>query len=143
MRRFASTTRTAADAAREIGTSVERIVKSLVFIGNGDPVIVLCSGAARVEETRLAVVLGATVVRRATADEAKSFTGYAIGGVPPFAHAHPCRVIADAGLLVFDIVWAAAGLPDAVFSIAPGDLVRIAHAEVAAVASLPRGPCPC
>lgn len=138
MRRFPATTRSAADAAREIGTDVERIVKSLVFMGNGDPVIVLCSGAARVEEARLKAALGATAVRRATADEAKRFTGYAIGGVPPFAYAHPCRVFADEGLLAFDVVWAAAGLPDAVFPIAPQDLIRIAGAEVTTVASLPR-----
>jgi len=125
VKRFAATTRTAEDAAREIGTQVERIVKSLVFVSAGEPVVVLCSGHARVDEKRLAAVLDAPSVRRATADEAKTFTGYAIGGVPPFAHERPCRVIADEGLLAFDEVWAAAGLPDAVFSIAPRELVRI------------------
>ena len=135
VRRFASTTRTAEDAARQIGTEVERIVKSLVFVANGAPVVVLCSGRSRVDEGRLATALGAAAVRRATADEAKSFTGYAIGGVPPFAHAQRCRVLADKGLLSFEEVWAAAGLPDAVFPIAPSELVRIAEAEVAAVAS--------
>lgn len=135
MKRFAATTRTAQDAAREIGTEVERIVKSLVFVSGGDPVVVLCSGRARVDEKLLAAALGVPSVRRATADEAKSFTGYAIGGVPPFAHERRCRVIADLGLLEFDEVWAAAGLPDAVFPIAPNELVRIADAEVAQVAS--------
>lgn len=135
MRRFASTTRTALDAARQIGIEVERIVKSLVFMANGEPVVVLCSGRSRVDEGRLAAALAAPGLRRATADEAKTFTGYAIGGVPPFAHAQPCRVVADEGLLSFDEVWAAAGLPDAVFPIAPSELVRIAGAEVAAIAS--------
>jgi len=134
VRRFAATTRTAEDAAREIGTEVERIVKSLVFIAGGDPMVVLCSGRSRVDEARLAAALGAGGVRRATADEAKNFTGYAIGGVPPFAHTHPCRIVADHGLLAFDEVWAAAGLPDAVFPIRPVELVRIAGAEVAAIA---------
>ncbi|HEV8470830.1 MAG TPA: YbaK/EbsC family protein [Candidatus Limnocylindria bacterium] len=134
VRRFAATTRTAENAAREIGTEVERIVKSLVFIAGGDPMVVLCSGRSRVDEARLAVALGAGSVRRATADEAKSFTGYAIGGVPPFAHAQPCRIVADQGLLAFAEVWAAAGLPDAVFAIRPAELVRIAGAEVAAIA---------
>jgi len=134
VRRFAATTRTAEDAARQIGTEVERIVKSLVFLADGEPVVVLCSGRSRVDEARLAAVLGARAVRRATADEAKTFTGYAIGGVPPFAHALPCRVLADQGLLAFDEVWAAAGLPDAVFPIAPSELLRIADAEVAVVA---------
>ena len=135
MKRFASTTRTAEDAAREIGTEVARIVKSLVFVSAGEPVVVLCSGRARVDEALLAAALGAPSVRRATADEAKAFTGFAIGGVPPFGHERPCRVIADEGLLAFDEVWAAAGLPDAVFPIAPKELVRIADAEVARVAS--------
>jgi prolyl-tRNA editing enzyme YbaK/EbsC (Cys-tRNA(Pro) deacylase) len=133
VKRFAATTRTAEDAAREIGTQVERIVKSLVFVSGGAPIVVLCSGRSRVDEKLLAAALGASSVRRATADEAKTFTGYAIGGVPPFAHEGRCRVIADEGLLEFDEVWAAAGLPDAVFPIAPRELVRIAEAEVARV----------
>jgi prolyl-tRNA editing enzyme YbaK/EbsC (Cys-tRNA(Pro) deacylase) len=135
VKRFAATTRTAQDAAREIGTQVERIVKSLVFVNAGEPVIALCSGGLRVDEKLLATALDAPTVRRATADEAKVFTGYAIGGVPPFAHERPCRVIADEGLLDFDEVWAAAGLPDAVFPVAPRELVRIAKAEVARIAS--------
>jgi Cys-tRNA(Pro) deacylase len=136
VKRFTATTRTAEDAAQQIGTQVERIVKSLVFVSADQPVVVLCSGRARVDEKLLAAALGAPSVRRATADEAKTFTGYAIGGVPPFGHETKCRVIADEGLLGFDEVWAAAGLPDAVFPIAPSDLVRIADAEVARVASL-------
>jgi prolyl-tRNA editing enzyme YbaK/EbsC (Cys-tRNA(Pro) deacylase) len=135
VKRFTATTRTAEDAAQQIGTQVERIVKSLVFVSAGGPVVVLCSGRARVDEKLLATALGAPTVRRATAAEAKAFTGYAIGGVPPFAHERRCRVIADEGLLVFDEVWAAAGLPDAVFPISPHELVRIADAEVARVAS--------
>src|SRR5207249_7916385 len=90
VKRFARTTRPAEDAAREIGTDVARIVKSLVFVaerGEATPVVALCSGQGRVDETRLAAALGVPTVRRATADEAKTFTGYAIGGVPPFAHA--------------------------------------------------------
>lgn len=134
IRRFDRTTRTAEDAAREIGTEVARIVKSLVFIAGGDPVVALCSGPTRVDEALLAAAIGAATVRRATAHEAKTFTGYAIGGVPPFAHSTPCRVIADRALLSFEEVWAAAGLPDAVFAIAPSDLVRISGATVATVA---------
>jgi prolyl-tRNA editing enzyme YbaK/EbsC (Cys-tRNA(Pro) deacylase) len=135
VKRFTATTRTAEDAAREIGTEVERIVKSLVFVSAGGPVVVLCSGRARVDERLLAAALAAPSVRRATADEAKTFTGFAIGGVPPFGHEPPCRVIADEGLLRFNEVWAAAGLPDAVFPIAPNELVRVADATVARVAA--------
>ena len=142
VKRFTATTRTAEDAAKQIGTEVERIVKSLVFVSAGGPVVVLCSGRARVDEKLLAIALGGSNVRRATADEAKTLTGYAIGGVPPFAHEPRCRVIADEGLLGFDEVWAAAGLPDAVFRIAPRELVRIADAEIARVASVPGAPAP-
>lgn len=135
VRRFPEGTRTAQDAARAIGTTVERIVKSLVFAASGDVAVVLCSGASRVDESRLAAALRAAAVRRATADEAKEATGYAIGGVPPFAHARPVRVICDRGLLAFDLVWAACGLPDAVFPIAPADLVRLSGAVVSDVAA--------
>ena len=131
--RFPATTRTAQDAAREIGCTVAEIVKSLVFLADGAPVVVLCSGAARVDESKLKTVLAAAGVRRATADEAKAATGYAIGGVPPFAHATDIRVIVDRGLLAFATVWAAAGLPDAVFPVAPADLVRLSNATEADV----------
>jgi Cys-tRNA(Pro) deacylase len=134
MRRFPAGTRTAEDAARAIGVGVGQIVKSLVFRGADTTLIVLCSGADRVDEAKLASAVGAEAVRRATANEAKEATGYAIGGVPPFAHATPCRVLCDRELMAFDVVWAAAGLPDAVFAIAPDDLVRVSGARVVDVA---------
>jgi len=132
--RFGASTRTAQDAAREIGTSVDRIVKSLVFVAADRVAVVLCSGASRVDEGKLAAALGVGAVRRATASEAKDATGFAIGGVPPFGHARACDVVCDRGLLAFDEVWAAAGLPDAVFPIAPAELVRASGAAVADVA---------
>ncbi len=135
IRRFGASTRTARDAAREIGTTVERIVKSLVFIGEHGVVLVLCSGPTRVDERKLAAALGVSYVRRATADEAKRSTGYAIGGVPPFAHTGFCRVVCDRALLALDEVWAAAGLSDAVFPIRPDDLVRVSGAAIADVAA--------
>lgn len=110
-------------------------MKSLVFLADDVPVVVLCSGADRVDEERLRQVLGAAVLRRATAGEAKAATGYPIGGVPPFAHERACRVVADAKLLGPARVWAAAGLPDAVFPIAPGLLFELAGAEIAEVAA--------
>jgi prolyl-tRNA editing enzyme YbaK/EbsC (Cys-tRNA(Pro) deacylase) len=131
--RFGASTHTAQDAAREIGCTVAEIVKSLVFVADGEPVVVLCSGAARVDEKKLRALLGASGTRRATADEAKAATGFAIGGVPPFAHTTAVRVIVDRGLLAFATVWAAAGLPDAVFPITPADLVRLAAATEADV----------
>ncbi|MHB8630694.1 MAG: YbaK/EbsC family protein [Candidatus Limnocylindria bacterium] len=131
--RFPATTRTAQDAARAIGCTVAQIVKSLVFLADGAPVVVLCSGADRVDESKLRGALGSTVVRRATADEAKAATGFAIGGVPPFGHATDLRVIVDAGLLALTTVWAAAGLPDAVFPIAPVELLRLSDGTEADV----------
>jgi len=137
VKRFATTTRTAEDAAREIGTEVRRIVKSLVFIADGRPVLVLCCGDNRVSVKRLEDLLRARSVRRATADEAKAHTGFPIGGVPPFAHARSLDVIADQTLARFDRVWAAAGLPDAVFEIAREDLERLTGARRAAIAAIP------
>jgi prolyl-tRNA editing enzyme YbaK/EbsC (Cys-tRNA(Pro) deacylase) len=129
--RFAATTRTAQDAAREIGTEVERIVKSLVFVADGRPLVVLCSGDKRLED-----ILRAKSVRRATADEAKAHTGFPIGGMPPFAHAQALEVIADKELNRFEAVWAAAGLPDAVFEIPVDDLRRLSGARFAAIAAV-------
>jgi len=85
VKRFSATTRTAEDAARQIGTEVKRIVKSLVFIAKSKPVVVLCSGDNRVSLVRLEEIFRTKDVRRATAEEVKAHTGYAIGGVPPFA----------------------------------------------------------
>jgi Cys-tRNA(Pro) deacylase len=137
VRRFASTTRTAEDAAREIGTDVRRIVKSLVFIADGRPLLVLCCGDNRVSVKRLEDVRRARSVRRATADEAKAHTGFPIGGVPPFGHAQSLDVIADKTLERFETVWAAAGLPDAVFEVAVKDLERLCAARYAAIAAIP------
>lgn len=134
IRRFPASTRTAQDAAREIGVSVGEIVKSLVFLAAGRPIVVLCCGDRRVSEDRLREALGATAVRRASADEAKRFTGYAIGGVPPFAHETPCETVIDEAMSRFATVWAAAGLPDAVFEIAVADLHRLADAKSARIA---------
>ncbi len=130
--RFPVGTHTAVDAARAIGCEVGRIVKSLVFEADGATIVVLCSGADRIDEALLRAAVGAAHVRRATADEARRATGYVIGGVPPFGHG--CPVLVDQRLLAFDLVWAAAGLPDTVFAIAPADLERVSGARTAAVA---------
>ena len=134
IRRFPASTRTAGDAAREIGVDVGRIVKSLVFVAGDRAILVLCCGDRRVSEERLRDAIAATSVRRATADEAKRFTGYAIGGVPPFAHESACETVIDEDMSRFETVWAAAGLPDAVFEIAVADLRRLADAKSASIA---------
>ena len=129
--RFPEGTRTAADAARAVGCEVGQIVKSLVFMANGRPVVALVSGANRVDLGRLAAATAATGARRADGDEARAATGFAIGGVPPFGHAAEVTIVVDRDLLAFDRVWAAAGLPDAVFPIAPDDLLRASGGTVA------------
>lgn len=139
VRRFDEGTRTAADAARAVGCEVGQIVKSLVFVADGEPILALVSGANRVDLSRLARVIGATAARRADGDEARAATGFAIGGVPPFGHPSPIRVVVDEDLLAHPEVWAAAGLPDAVFRISPADLVRVSGGSEAAIAEVATG----
>lgn len=135
VKRFPEGTRTAADAARAVGCQVAQIVKSLVFMADGEPVIALVSGADRLDPARLAAAMGATSVRRADGDEVRAATGFAIGGVPPVGHARPVTVLIDERLLAHDLVWAAAGLPDAVFRASPRALQAAAGARVAALAA--------
>ncbi len=137
VKRFTATTRTAEDAARQIGTDVKRIVKSLVFMVESKPIVVLCCGDNRVSAARLEQIFRTKDVRRATAEEAKAHTGYAIGGVPPFAHAQRTEVLLDEDLARFETVWAAAGLPDAVFEIHVKALDRLTEGGYAAIAAIP------
>ena len=138
IREFDASTATSADAAAAIGTSVERIVKSLVFMAGEAPVLVLASGSNRVDTRKLAALAGQPV-RRANADQVREATGFAIGGVPPLGHAQALRTFVDRDLLQYDEVWAAAGTPNSVFAIAPEHLVRVAGGTVADVAEAPRG----
>ena len=131
---FPAGTRTAGDAARAVGCDVAQIVKSLVFMADGDPLLALVSGANRVDTEKMAAAVRAADVRRADGDEARAATGVAIGGVPPFGHARPVAVLIDRDLLAYDRVWAAAGLPDAVFPIAPDALVSVSQGTVADLA---------
>jgi prolyl-tRNA editing enzyme YbaK/EbsC (Cys-tRNA(Pro) deacylase) len=135
VRRFPEGTRTAADAARAVGCEVDQIVKSLVFMADDRPVVALVSGANRVDLDRLASAAGATAARRADGDEARRATGFAIGGVPPFGHAAGTTVLVDRDLLAHGVVWAAAGLPDAVFEVDPAALVRASGGTVVDLAA--------
>ena len=131
VREFPEGTRTAEDAARAIGVGVGQIVKSLVFMTDGHSVLCLVSGLNRVDGARLAAVTGASQVRRAGADEVERATGFAVGGVPPIGHTQRLPVYCDRDLLAFDIVWAAAGTPRAVFSVQPQALVQACRATIA------------
>ncbi|MEV6568879.1 YbaK/EbsC family protein [Streptomyces kronopolitis] len=143
VRRFPEATRTAAEAAAAVGCELSQIVKSLIFTawgsarsegggepGEGEPVLVLVDGSARVDTERLRAELGADRVGRADADLVRATTGYAIGGVPPFGHLRRTRVLADRGLLAHETVWAAAGTPHTVFPLDPAALVEYAGARV-------------
>jgi prolyl-tRNA editing enzyme YbaK/EbsC (Cys-tRNA(Pro) deacylase) len=104
---------------------VGAIVKSLVFTADGEPVMVLASGDHQVDTDAVAQVLGVERVKRADADTVRAATGFAIGGVPPVAHATELRVVVDKHLASYDVLWAAAGTPHAVFPTSYDDLVRL------------------
>ena len=101
-------TRTAGEAAAAVGCEVGQIVKSLVFMRDGDPVMVLCAGDRRVAAGRLGL-------SPASADQARAATGFSIGGIPPLAHDQPLETLIDESLRRFATVWSAAGTPYAVF----------------------------
>lgn len=135
---FTESTHTAAEAANAVGAELGQIVKSLVFVvpsadGTTEPLLCLVAGPNRVDLARLAAVAGESDVRRATAREAHDLTGFSIGGIPPIGHARPVRVIMDPDLGRFPIVWAAAGLPTAVFPVPPATLRVLANATVAPI----------
>jgi prolyl-tRNA editing enzyme YbaK/EbsC (Cys-tRNA(Pro) deacylase) len=131
VRRFPQETRTAADAARALGCEIGQIVKSLVFMADGKPFLALTSGSNRADPGRLAEILGAGEVRKATPEEARAATGFAIGGTPPFGHPGQLRVLMDRDLTSYDMLWAAAGAPDAVFPIGPDTLLASTRGEIA------------
>ena len=126
---FPASTRTAVEAAAAIGTTVERIVKSLAFAAGDQTIIVLASGANRVDTARLGEIVGQQI-GRADAERVRQDTGYAIGGVPPLGYSRPLAVYVDRDLLQYDEVWAAAGSPNAVFPITPSELVRVSEGSV-------------
>ncbi|GIW20677.1 MAG: prolyl-tRNA editing protein [Chloroflexota bacterium] len=138
IRTFEQSTHTAAEAAAAVGADLGQIVKSLVFVAPSDdgglePILCLVSGRNRVDLARLAAVTGEPDIRRATAKEANDLTGFVIGGIPPFGHPKPIRVIMDPDLGRYPVVWAAAGTPSAVFPVPPASLRLLANAVVAPI----------
>ncbi|NNG04872.1 MAG: YbaK/EbsC family protein [Inquilinus sp.] len=137
---FDESTRTAADAAAAIGCTVAQIAKSLVFrtAESGRPVLVVASGANRVDEAKLQRVLaprlGHEKIARADAGFVREKTGYAIGGVAPIGHAVPPTVVIDAELFIHATIWAAAGAPNAVFELTPDALERLTGGILADIA---------
>ncbi len=127
-RSFPEGTKTAADAAAAIGVEVGQIVKSLVFLVDGEPVMALVAGDNQLDPDKLAAARDGGTVTRPDADAVRAATGFPIGGVPPLGHDLP--VVMDETLRRFDEVWAAAGTWTDVFPVAPADLERVTAATV-------------
>jgi prolyl-tRNA editing enzyme YbaK/EbsC (Cys-tRNA(Pro) deacylase) len=126
--------RTSAEAAAAVGCTVGQIAKSLVFrAASGRAVLVVASGAHRVDERKVAAALG-EAMGRADPDFVRAETGYAIGGVPPVGHDRPLVTLVDEALLAFAEIWAAGGHPHAVFRATPDELVRMTGGRVVDVA---------
>lgn len=126
--------RTAAEAAAALGVEVGAIANSLVFAADGEPLLVLTSGAHRVDTGRVAELLGVRAVGRADPDAVRAATGQVIGGVAPVGHPAPLRTLVDTALAAYDVVWAAAGHAHAVFPTTYDELLRITGGSPARVA---------
>ncbi|MBT1001836.1 YbaK/EbsC family protein [Paenarthrobacter sp. DKR-5] len=130
VQRFSNDVPTAADAARELGCDVAAIANSLVFELDGEPLLVLASGAARIDTRLVAASLGARRVRRASADFVLEHTGQQVGGVAPVGHPTALRTLLDASLAAHQVLWAGAGDHRSMFSISFDTLRRITGATV-------------
>ena len=129
---FEQTTRTSADAAQAIGCEVGQIAKSLIFKGrqSGKAILIIASGANRVDEKKLKAILGEKV-EKPDADFVREQTGFVIGGVPPVGHAQKLETLIDEDLLKFEVIWGAAGTPNAVFKLTPQELVKMTGGKIA------------
>ena len=130
---FPEGTKTAADAAAVVGCDLAQIASALVFVAD-TPVVVVTSGANRVDTGKLATLRGVDDARMANPDEVAEALGWSIGGVPPFCHDTEVPVYLDETLTDHETVWAAAGTPEAVFPIHPDDIVEHADAEIVEIA---------
>lgn len=132
IREMPQSTHTAQEAADAVGAPLGAIVKSLLFMTEKTPVLVLVSGSNMADLTRLEAVLG-TSLTKASAEQVKTHTGWSIGGVPPIGHPTPLRTLMDKDFFALDTLWAAAGTADAVFPVSPIRLQQLAGAETVAV----------
>jgi prolyl-tRNA editing enzyme YbaK/EbsC (Cys-tRNA(Pro) deacylase) len=131
---FAESTRTSQEAADRAGCSLGQITKSLIFKGKQTqkPILVLTSGANRVDESRISQYAG-EAIGRADPDFVRAVTGFAIGGVPPLGHAHVIETYLDEDLLQYKTIWAAAGTHNAIFELTPAQLQEMTGGKVAQV----------
>ncbi len=131
---FTESTRTSAEAAERVGVSLGQIAKSLIFKGktSGKPVLVIASGANRVDEKKVSALLGEKI-GRADPEFAREATGFVIGGIPPLGHVQPITTLLDADLFQYEIIWGAGGTPNAVFELTPSQLETLTGGPVADV----------
>ena len=134
---FDESTHTSQEAASAIGCNVAQIAKSIIFRAaqSGRAVLVIASGANKVDEKKVRALLGEKI-ERAKPEFVKETTGFEVGGVPPLGHAQPCTVLIDQDLKAFPTVWAAGGTPNSVFEIAFDALVLLSSAGVADIAKI-------
>ena len=125
---------TAAAAAAALGIEVAQIANSLIFDADGEPLLVLTSGAHRVDTAKVAARLGVGKLKRATPEFVREHTGQAIGGVAPLGHPKPVRTLVDTALEQFPVIWAAGGVPQAVFPITYAELLRVTSGAATDVA---------
>jgi prolyl-tRNA editing enzyme YbaK/EbsC (Cys-tRNA(Pro) deacylase) len=130
--------RTAAEAAAALGVELGQIANSLIFIADGEPLLVLTSGRHRVDTSKVATLIGVAKVGRADADFVREHTGVAIGGVSPVAHPRPLHTLVDTALGDYDVVWASAGHAHAVFPTTFDELVRLTNGTPAEVGGHPK-----
>lgn len=133
VRELPGTARTAAAAAEQLGVPVGAIANSLVFDVDGSPLLILTSGAHRVDEGKVATLLGVPRITRADAEFVRAHTGMPIGGVAPLGHPEPIGTLVDVELARYQQVWAAAGHPHAVFPTSYEELLRITDGTAAEV----------
>src|SRR3954465_8840549 len=124
-------TATVGQAASALGVDVGQIAKSIVFVMDGEPVVVVASGRHRIDPVKVCEALDCAEGRQASSDEVRAATGFPIGGVPPIGHGLP--VVFDSALLDYDVIYAAGGDPNTLFEGAPRALPRAARALVAPV----------
>jgi prolyl-tRNA editing enzyme YbaK/EbsC (Cys-tRNA(Pro) deacylase) len=129
VRELDDSARTAQQAADALGIEIGQIANSLIFLADGEPVLVMASGGHRVDTMQLASMLEVNEIAKASADDVRKATGFAIGGVAPVGHTHPLRTIVDIALSRYDEVWAAGGHPHYVFPTTYDELLRITAGE--------------
>ena len=138
IRHLNESARTAKEAANALGIEVGQIASSLIFLANSRPVLVIASGAHRVDTERLSSVLSGAIIDKANATGVRIATGFAIGGVAPVGHPELLRTVVDTALSQFETVWAAAGHPHCVFPTTYDELLRITGGEAAEVGEEPK-----